>query len=186
MGKEPKVSRLIEIYRGNIVPNLVKEFGYKNIMQVPRLKKITLNIGMGEALQNAKSLEAAEKDLAAISGQRPVKTIAKRSIAAFKLRKGMIVGLTVTLRGQRMYEFLDRLVNVALGRIRDFRGISRTAFDGHGNYTLGVKEQLMFPEIEYDKIDKTRGMEVTIGTTARSDAEGKRLLELFGAPFERD
>jgi large subunit ribosomal protein L5 len=154
-------------------------------MQVPRLKRIVINIGLGEAIQNAKALEAAEKDLVAISGQHPVITRAKKSIAAFKLRAGMPIGMMVTLRGRRMYEFLDRLINAVLPRIRDFRGMSRNSFDGRGNYSLGLKDQLVFPEIEYDKVDKARGLEITIVTTASSNEEGRRLLELLGFPFMR-
>ena len=154
-------------------------------MEVPRLEKIVLNIGLGEAIQNPRALEAASGDLASISGQRPVITRAKRSIASFKLRAGMAIGLMVTLRGERMYHFFDKLVNAALPRIRDFRGVSRNSFDGRGNYTLGIKEQIDFPEIEYDKVDKVRGLQVSIITTARNDDEGRRLLELLGMPFAR-
>jgi len=161
-------------------------YGYKNIMQVPRLEKIVLNIGLGEATQNAKALEAAERDLAAISGQHPVTTRAKKSIASFKLRAGMPVGLTVTLRGDRMYDFLDKMVNAILPRTREFHGVSQNSFDGRGNYTLGLKEQTAFPEIDYDKIDKPRGLELSIITTAKKDEEGKHLLELLGFPFAKD
>jgi large subunit ribosomal protein L5 len=175
--------RLQEKYRREIVPAMMSELSYANVMQVPRLKRIVINIGLGEAIQNAKALEAAEKDLAAISGQHPVITRAKKSIAAFKLRAGMPIGMMVTLRGRRMYEFLDRLINAVLPRIRDFRGMSRNSFDGRGNYSLGLKDQLVFPEIEYDKVDKARGLEVTIVTTASSNEEGRRLLELLGFPF---
>lgn len=164
----------------------MKEFGYDNVMQVPRLVKIVLNIGVGEAIQNAKALEAAESDLTAISGQHPITTRSKKSIAAFKLREGMPVGLKVTLRGQRMHQFLDKLINVVLPRIRDFQGVNADAFDGQGNYTLGFKEQIMFPEIEFDKVDKLRGLEISIVTTARSDEEARRLLELLGMPFTRN
>jgi large subunit ribosomal protein L5 len=160
--------------------------GYQNIMQVPRLEKVALNIGIGEATTDAKALESAEKDLATISGQHPVITRAKKSIAAFKLREGMTVGLRVTLRGERMYQFLEKLINAALPRMREFRGVSPGSFDGRGNYTLGFKEQTLFPEIEYDKIDKARGLEVSIVTTAKTDAEGRQLLELLGMPFARD
>jgi large subunit ribosomal protein L5 len=177
--------RLQEKYRREIVPAMMSELSYANVMQVPRLKRIVINIGLGEAIQNAKALEAAEKDLAAISGQHPVITRAKKSIAAFKLRAGMPIGMMVTLRGRRMYEFLDRLINAVLPRIRDFRGMSRNSFDGRGNYSLGLKDQLVFPEIEYDKVDKARGLEVTIVTTASSNEEGRRLLELLGFPFMR-
>jgi len=177
--------RLQEKYRREIVPAMMSELSYANVMQVPRLKRIVINIGLGEAIQNAKALEAAEKDLVAISGQHPVITRAKKSIAAFKLRAGMPIGMMVTLRGRRMYEFLDRLINAVLPRIRDFRGMSRNSFDGRGNYSLGLKDQLVFPEIEYDKVDKARGLEVTIVTTASSNEEGRRLLELLGFPFMR-
>jgi large subunit ribosomal protein L5 len=177
--------RLQEKYRREIVPAMMSELSYANVMQVPRLKRIVINIGLGEAIQNAKALEAAEKDLAAISGQHPVITRAKKSIAAFKLRAGMPIGMMVTLRGRRMYEFLDRMINAVLPRIRDFRGMSRNSFDGRGNYSLGLKDQLVFPEIEYDKVDKARGLEVTIVTTASSNEEGRRLLELLGFPFMR-
>ena len=177
--------RLKERYREEVVPALVKEFGYKNVMQAPRLEKIVLNVGMGEALQNPKALDSAAEDVAAISGQKPVITRAKKSIAAFKVRKGMSIGLTVTVRGDHMYELLDRMVNAALPRIRDFQGVSPYSFDGRGNYSLGIKEQLIFPEVDYDKIDRIRGFQMTLVTTARSDEEGKRLLELLGMPFAR-
>lgn len=177
------VPRLLERYRGEVVPAMEKEFGYDNVMQVPRIEKVVLNIGMGEALQNAKSLDAAAGDLQAIAGQKPVFTKAKRSVAAFKLREGNTIGVTVTLRKERMWSFLDRLMNVALPRLRDFRGLSPDSFDGHGNYSLGLREQLLFPEIHYDKIDKVRGMAVTVVTTARTDEEGRRLLALMGMPF---
>jgi len=177
--------RLKERYREEVVPALMKEFGYKNVMQAPRLEKIMLNVGLGEAIQNPKALDSAAEDVAAISGQRPVITRAKKSIAAFKVRKGMSIGLTVTVRGDRMYELFDRMVNAALPRIRDFQGVSPYAFDGRGDYSLGIKEQLIFPEVEYDKIDRIRGFQVTVVTTARSDEEGKRLLELLGMPFAR-
>ncbi|MFC1962704.1 50S ribosomal protein L5 [Chloroflexota bacterium] len=169
-----------------IIPQLIKEFGYGNVMQVPRVEKIVLNIGLGEAVQNAKVLEEAEKELAIISGQHPVITRAKKSIAAFKLRAGMPIGMKVTLHGRRMYDFLDKLVSAVLPRIRDFSGVSSNSFDGRGNYHIGLKEQLAFPEIEYDKVDKMRGMQVSIITTARHDLEGKRLLELLGMPFKRE
>lgn len=161
----------------------MKEFGYGNVMQAPYLKKVVLNIGLGEAIQNPRALESAERDLAAISGQHPVTTRAKSSIASFKIREGMPVGMMVTLRGRRMYDFLDKLFNAVLPRIRDFQGTSRNSFDGRGNYSLGLKEQIIFPEIEYDKVDKIRGLEVSIVTTAESDEEGRRLLELLGMPF---
>ena len=177
------MSRLKEKYRKEVIPALMDRGGYKNIMQVPRLEKVVLNIGVGEAIQNAKALEAAEKDLATITGQRPVTTHAKKSVAAFRLRAGMSIGLKVTLRGERMYEFLDKLVNAVLCRIREFQGVSRKSFDGRGNYTLAFREQTVFPEIEYDKIDKVRGLEVSIVTTAKTDEEGRHLLELLGMPF---
>jgi large subunit ribosomal protein L5 len=177
--------RLRERYEREIIPALMEEFKFGNVMRVPRVRKVVLNIGLGEATQNAKALESAEKDLATISGQHPVVTRSKRSIAAFKLRTGMPIGMMVTLRDRRMYEFLDRLVSVVLPRIRDFRGVSRTSFDGRGNYSLGFKDQLMFPEIDYDKVEKARGFQITIVTTARSDEEGRRLLELLGMPFVR-
>jgi large subunit ribosomal protein L5 len=180
------MSELKDKYKKEVVPKLMKAFGYKNTMQVPRLEKIALNIGLGEAIQNAKAMEAAEGDLAAISGQHPVITRSKKSIAAFKLRAGMPIGLKVTLRGERMYQFFERLVNVTLPRMREFRGVSQNSFDGRGNYTLGFKEQTIFPEIEYDKIDKARGLEVSIMTTAKSDEEGRQLLELLGVPFAKD
>jgi large subunit ribosomal protein L5 len=178
-------SRLREHYQSDIVPALMKEFEYGNIMQVPRVHKIVVNIGIGEAIQNAKALDNAVNDLTIITGQKPIVTRAKKSIAAFRVRTGMPVGVTVTLRGERMYEFLDRLMNAALPRVRDFRGVSTRAFDGRGNYTLGLREQLLFPEIDYDKIDKVRGLEVTIVTSARTDQEARRLLELMGMPFQR-
>jgi large subunit ribosomal protein L5 len=164
---------------------MMKERGYKNPMQVPRIEKIVLNIGLGEAIQNPRALEGAASDLAAISGQRPVITRAKKSIASFKLRAGMAIGATVTLRGRRMYEFFDRLVNATLPRARDFQGVPRKAFDGRGNYTFGMKEQIVFPEIDYDKVDKIRGLQICIGTTAYTDDEARRLLELMGMPFSR-
>jgi large subunit ribosomal protein L5 len=178
-------SRLKQRYREEIVPRLMQEFGYENRMQAPRLETIVLNIGLGEAIREPKVLEAAADDLAQISGQHPVTTRAKRSIAGFHLRKGVAIGLTVTLRGERMYHFLDKLVNAVLPRIRDFQGASRDSFDGRGNYSLGIREQIVFPEIDYDKIDKVRGLQVCIVTTAHSDEEGRRLLELLGMPFSR-
>ena len=180
------MARLKERYKKEIVPQLIKKFGYKNIMEVPRVNKIVLNLGMGEALSNAKAMEAAEKDLTTIAGQHPVITKAKKSIAAFKLRAGVPIGMMVTLRDQRMYEFLDKLVSVVLPRIRDFQGVPRDAFDGQGNYTLGMKEQIVFPEIEYDKVDKTRGLEITIVTSAKTDEDGRRLLEAIGMPFKKN
>jgi large subunit ribosomal protein L5 len=179
------MARLRDQYREEVVPGLMKEFGYSNVMQVPQLKKIVVNIGLGEAISNAKALEAAVDDLSTITGQRPVVTRAKKSIAAFKLRAGMPIGPMVTLRGPRMYEFFDRLVSITLPRIRDFRGVSPNSFDGRGNYTLGLSEQLAFPEIDYDKIDKTRGLELSLVTSARTDEEGRRLLALLGMPFAR-
>ena len=183
--EQKAIPRLKERYRREVVPVLMREFGYTNVMQVPRLEKIVIGIGLGEAIQNPKALEGAERDLVAISGQHPVTTRAKKSISSFKLRKGMTIGMVVTLRGRRMHEFFDKLVNAALPRIRDFRGVSKNSFDGKGNYTLGLREQLIFPEIEYDKVDKARGLQVTIVTTAQSDGEGRRLLELLGMPFAR-
>jgi len=178
-------SRLKTRYKEEIVPALQKEFNYNNPMQVPGVHKVVVNIGMGEAIQNAKAMDAAVSDLATITGQRPVITRAKRSVATFKLREGMQIGCMVTLRGERMYQFLDKLMNVALPRLRDFQGVSPDAFDGRGNYTLGLREQLVFPEIDYDKVDKVRGMEVSIVTTARTDEEGRRLLKLMGMPFKK-
>ena len=177
------MARMRERYKEDVVPALQRELGYANLYQVPKLEKIVVNVGLGEAIANGRALEAATNDLATITGQRPVVTRAKKSIAAFKLRAGMPIGAMVTLRGERMYEFLDRLVSVALPRIRDFRGVSPNSFDGRGNYTLGLREQLMFPEIEYDRIDKIRGLEVSIVTTANTDDEGRRLLALLGMPF---
>jgi large subunit ribosomal protein L5 len=178
-------SRLKEKYRQEVAPALQKDFNYSNPMQIPGVNKVVVNIGMGEVIQNAKAMDAAIADLSTITGQRPVITRAKRSVAAFKLREGMPIGCMVTLRGERMYQFLDKLINVALPRIRDFQGISPEAFDGRGNYTLGLREQLVFPEIDYDKVDKVRGMEVSIVTTARTDEEGRRLLALMGMPFKK-
>jgi len=179
------VARLKEKYREEIVPELMKEFGYSNVMEAPKLEKIVVNVGVGEAISNAKALESAVSDLTAITGQRPVVTRAKKSIAAFKLRAGMPVGATVTLRGPRMYEFFDRLVAITLPRIRDFRGVSPNSFDGRGNYTLGMQEQIAFPEIDYDKIDKSRGLELSLVTSAKTDEEGRRVLSLLGMPFAR-
>lgn len=179
------MARLREKYREEIVPELMKEFNYSNIMEVPKLEKIVINIGLGEAVSNAKSLEAAVGDLTAITGQKPVVTRAKKSIAAFKLRAGMPIGAMVTLRGPRMYEFLDRYVSITLPRIRDFRGVSPNSFDGRGNYTMGLQEQIAFPEIDFDRIDKSRGLEMSFVTSARNDEEGRRLLALLGMPFAR-
>jgi len=180
------MSRLKEKYKKEVIPALMKEHGYKNIMQVPGLEKVVLNIGLGEAIQNAKALEAAEGDLVAISSQHPVITRAKKSIAAFRLRTGMPIGLSVTLRGKRMYDFMDRLANAVLPRVREFQGVSPDSFDGRGNYTLGFKEQIFFPEIDYDKVDKVRGLEISIVTTAKTDEEGRHLLEMLGMPFMKD
>jgi len=180
------MARLKQKYREEVIPRLMEICGYKNIMQVPRLEKIVLNIGMGEAISNAKALESAEQDLVAIAGQHALTTRSKKSIAAFRLRTGMPIGLKVTLRGERMYDFFDKLVNAVLPRMHEFQGVSNDSFDGRGNYTLGLKEQILFPEIEYDKIDKIRGMEITIITTAKNDEDGKHLLELLGMPFAKD
>ena len=180
------MSGLKERYKKESIPALMERRGYKNVMQVPRLEKIVLNIGLGEAIQNARALEAAESDLTAISGQHPVITRAKRSIAQFRLRTGMPIGLKVTLRGKRMYAFFDKLVNAILPRTREFQGVPRNSFDGQGNYTLGIKEQIIFPEIEYDQVDKVRGLEVSVVTTADTDDEGRDLLELLGMPFTKE
>jgi large subunit ribosomal protein L5 len=177
------IARKRQQYRDEVVPSLVSEFGYKNVHEVPRLEKIVLNIGLGEAIGNARALDAASNDLGLITGQKPVITRAKKSVAAFRLRAGMPIGAMVTLRGDRMYEFLDRLVGTALPRIRDFHGLSPRSFDGRGNYTMGLREQLVFPEIEYDRIDRVRGMEISIVTTAKTDEEGRRLLAHLGMPF---
>lgn len=177
------MARLKTLYKDKVVPALMKEFSYKNVMQVPKLDKIVINMGLGEAIQNAKVLDAAQAEMTAIAGQKPVVTRAKKSIANFKLREGMPIGCKVTLRGDRMYEFFDRLVNVALARIRDFRGVSGKSFDGRGTYALGIREQIIFPEIDYDKIDKIRGMSIVVSTTAKTDEEGKALLKMMGMPF---
>jgi large subunit ribosomal protein L5 len=177
--------RLKERYASEVAPALTKEFNYANAMEIPRVQKVVLNIGMGEATQNAKSLDGAASDLSIIAGQKPVITKARKSIANFKIREGNAIGIMTTLRGARMWEFLDRLLNAALPRIRDFRGVSVKAFDGRGNYSLGIREQLIFPEIEYDKVDRVRGMQINIITSARNDEEGKRLLELLGMPFSK-
>ena len=179
------MSRLRELYKTEVVPALIKQFGYKNIMATPKLVKVNVNMGLGEAISNAKILDIAAEELAAITGQRPVVTKAKKSIAAFKLRQGMPIGVTVTLRGDQMYEFLDRLISIALPRLRDFRGVSARSFDGRGNYTLGLRDQLIFPEIDYAKADKARGMNVTIVTTAKSDDEAFELLKNMGMPFAK-
>ena len=177
--------RMRALYQNQIVQTLMKEFGYKNVMQVPSIKKISINIGLGEALQNNKAVEAAVGDLTIIAGQKPVVTKARKSIAIFKLREGMPIGAMVTLRGTRMWDFLDRVINVVLPRQRDFQGVSPDSFDGRGNYSIGLREQLVFPEIEYDKIDKVRGMEITIVTSAQSDNEARRMLALMSMPFKR-
>jgi len=177
------MSRMKELYRKNIVPQLMKTFGYKNVMQVPRLEKITLNMGLGEAVQNIKILDSAVEELSLICGQKAVITKAKRSIATYKLREGMPIGVMVTLRRERMLDFFDKLVNIALPRVRDFRGVSGKAFDGRGNYSLGIREQVIFPEINLDKIDKVKGLNISIVTTAKTDEEGKELLRLLGMPF---
>jgi large subunit ribosomal protein L5 len=178
--------RLKERYRAEIAPELMREFQYGNVMQVPRVQKITVNIGLGEARENARAVESATAEVATITGQKPLVTKAKKAIANFKIRENMPVGVAVTLRGDRMYEFLDRLLNAALPRIRDFHGVPAKAFDGRGNFSLGVREQLIFPEIDYDKVDKIRGMQINIITTARTDEEGKRLLEMLGMPFSKE
>ena len=178
-------SRLKTLYKDEIVDAMIKKFGYKNIMEVPKLDKIVVNIGVGEAKENAKVLESAVRDLEIITGQKPIVTKAKKSIANFKIREGMSIGCKVTLRGEKMYDFLDRLVNLALPRVRDFRGVNPNSFDGRGNYSLGIKEQLIFPEIEYDKVDKVRGMDVIFVTTAKTDEEARELLRLFNMPFAK-
>jgi len=177
------MARLKSKYKDEVVPAMMKEFGYKNVMQVPKLEKITLNVGVGEATQNIKALDSSVAELAQITGQKPVITRAKKAIANFKLREGVPIGCTVTLRRDRMYEFLDRLIHVALPRVRDFKGISDRSFDGRGNYSLGLREQIIFPEIQADKVEKTRGMTVSITTTAKTDAEGRALLRFMGMPF---
>ena len=176
-------ARLREHYLKNVVPALTKEFGYANVMAVPKIEKVSINVGLGEATSNPKIMDGAANELGSIAGQKPVVTRAKKSIAAFKLRENMPIGCMVTLRGDRMFEFLDRLMNISLPRVRDFRGVSSKAFDGRGNYTLGIKDQLIFPEIDYNKVDKTRGMNISITTTAKTDAEGVSLLKLMGMPF---
>lgn len=179
------MSRLKEQYQNEIVDAMIKKFGYKNIMEVPKLDKIVVNMGVGEAKENAKLLEAAIKDMEAITGQKAVATKAKNSIANFKIREGMAIGCKTTLRGEKMYDFADRLINLALPRVRDFRGVSADSFDGRGNYALGIKEQIIFPEIEYDKVDKVRGMDIIFVTTAKTDEEARELLRLFNMPFEK-
>lgn len=179
------MARLKDTYKNDIASAMQKKFNYKNVMQIPRLEKIVINMGVGEAKDNAKALESALKDMEIIAGQKPVITKAKKSIANFKLREGVNIGCKVTLRGERMYEFADRLINLALPRVRDFRGVNPNAFDGRGNYALGIKEQLIFPEIEYDKVDKVRGMDVIFVTTSKTDEEARELLTLFGMPFSK-
>ena len=179
------MSRYKELYENEIVAAMTKKFGYKNVMEVPKLAKVVVNMGVGEAKENAKLLDAAVKDLETITGQKAVTTKAKKSVANFKIREGMAIGCKTTLRGEKMYEFVDRLVNLALPRVRDFRGVSADAFDGRGNYALGIKEQIIFPEIEYDKIDKTRGMDIIFVTTAKTDEEARELLTLMGMPFQK-
>lgn len=179
------MSRLRDQYMNEIVDAMIKKFGYNNRMQVPKLNKIVVNMGIGEAKENAKILEAAMSDMELITGQKPIKTISKKSIANFKIREGMPIGCKVTLRGEKMYEFLDRLVNLALPRVRDFRGVNPNSFDGRGNYALGIKEQLIFPEVEFDKIDKVRGMDVIFVTTAKTDEEARELLAQFNMPFQK-
>ena len=179
------MSRLKDLYNDEIVDALTKKFGYKNVMEVPKLDKIVINMGVGEAKDNAKLLESAVKDLETITGQKAVLTRAKKSVANFKIREGLAIGCKVTLRGERMYEFLDRLVNLALPRVRDFRGVNPNSFDGRGNYSLGIKEQLIFPEIEYDKVDKVRGMDIIFVTTAKTDEEGRELVRLFNMPVAK-
>ena len=179
------MSRLKDLYKDEIVDAMIKKFGYKNIMEVPKLDKIVVNMGVGEAKENAKVLDSAVKDLETITGQKVVLTRAKNSVANFKIREGMPIGCKTTLRGEKMYDFMDRLVNLALPRVRDFRGVSADSFDGRGNYALGVKEQLIFPEIEYDKVEKVRGMDVIVVTTAKTDEEARELLRLFGMPFAK-
>ncbi|WP_055078583.1 50S ribosomal protein L5 [Lagierella massiliensis] len=178
-------SRLVEKYRNEVVPAITESFGYENVMQVPKLEKIVINIGLGSHKDNPKAVESAVRDLTIITGQRPVVTKARKSIANFKLREGMSVGCKVTLRGEKMYDFFDKLVSISLPRVRDFRGVSSTSFDGRGNYSLGIKEQLIFPEIEYDMVDEIRGMDIVIVTTAETDEESKKLLELMGMPFKK-
>ncbi|MBQ0025817.1 MAG: 50S ribosomal protein L5 [Lachnospiraceae bacterium] len=180
------MSRLKETYTNEIAPALQKKFGYKNVMQIPKMDKIVVNMGVGEAKENAKLLESAVADMQLITGQKPVITKAKKSIANFKIREGMNIGCKVTLRGEKMYDFMDRLINLALPRVRDFRGVNPDAFDGRGNYALGIKEQLIFPEVEYDKVDKVRGMDIIFVTTAQTDEEARELLKLFNMPFEKN
>jgi large subunit ribosomal protein L5 len=180
------MSQLKDRYKKEVIPAMMERMGYKNVMQVPHLEKVVLNIGLGEAITNAKALEAGETDLAAISGQHPVITRSKRSISAFRLRAGMAIGVKVTMRGRRMWDFFEKLVTITLPRVREFAGVPRNSFDGRGNYTLGFKEQIVFPEIEFDKVDKLRGLEIVIVTTAKTDEEGRNLLELLGMPFVKE
>jgi large subunit ribosomal protein L5 len=184
-GNTGMAPRLKEKYRKEIIQKIKKEFSYKNVMQVPRLEKIVLNMGMGEAIDNKKLLEAGVEEMTLISGQKPVRTRAKKSVASFKVRKGMEIGCKVTLRGDRMYEFLDRFINIALPRVRDFRGVSKDSFDGRGNFAVGIKEQIIFPEIDYDKVEKIHGMDIVICTSAKTDEEAKKLLEYFGMPYSK-
>ena len=179
------MSRLKDKYQSEVVKGLQEKYNYKNVMQIPKVTKVVINMAVGEAVTNSKALDAAVNDMTIISGQKPIITKAKKSIAAFKIREGMNLGCKVTLRGERMYDFLDKLMNLALPRVRDFQGVSATGFDGRGNYTLGLKEQLIFPEIEYDKIDKARGMDITVVTTATTDEEGRDMLRMMGMPFEK-
>lgn len=179
------MSRLKELYNSEIKSAMAEKFGYKNVMAIPKMEKIVINMGVGEAKENSKLLDAAMADMEIISGQKPIKTIAKNSVANFKLREGQAIGCKVTLRGEKMYEFMDRLINLALPRVRDFRGVNPNAFDGRGNYALGIKEQLIFPEIEYDKVDRVRGMDVIFVTTAKTDEEARELLKLFNMPFKK-
>ncbi len=178
-------SRLVEKYRNEVIPAMTEQFGYRNVMEVPKLDKIVINVGLGSSKENPKAVESAVRDIQIITGQKPVITKAKKSIANFKLREGMNVGVKVTLRGSKMYDFLDKLVSISLPRVRDFRGVSATSFDGRGNYSLGIKEQLIFPEIEYDMVDEIRGMDIVVVTTANTDEESKKLLELMGMPFRK-
>ena len=181
----PVLARLKDLYKKDIVPAMQEQFSYKNVNMVPRIEKVVINVGVGDAVQNSKALESVVSEIAQISGQKPIITKAKKSISTYKLREGMPIGVKVTLRGERMYEFIDRLINTALPRVRDFKGISNNGFDGRGNYTLGIKEQLIFPEIEYDKVEKMRGMNISFITTAKSDEEAKELLVKFGTPFAK-
>lgn len=179
------MARLTDYYKSDVAPALMKKFGYKSVMQIPKIEKVVINVGCGEARENQKMMEAVLKDLTAITGQKPVTCKAKKAVANFKLREGMVIGAKVTLRAEKMYEFIDRLFNISLPRVRDFRGINANSFDGRGNYTMGLKEQLIFPEIEYDKIDKIRGMDISFITTAKTDEEARELLSLMGAPFAK-